>query len=170
MAAIFCHGGHDNLMENNIFVACKRAIGASPWNDKRWMAALRWKTYQTRLLKEVDITKPPYTTRYPELMEIDRWLAVGKGVPPEGNRVLRNIFISGEWLKIHWEASEALVDVRDNWLEGDPGFVDAGRPGKARFALRDDAPVLRFIGFQHLPLERIGMCEDEYRRSVHQQA
>ena len=41
-------------------------------------------------------------------------------------------------------------------------------PGMAhavpRFALRDDAPVLRTIGFQHLPTHRVGLCTDEYRR------
>ncbi|MDA0336985.1 MAG: hypothetical protein O2782_17610, partial [bacterium] len=79
-------------------------------------------------------------------------------------RVLRNIFVSGEWLKIHWEAPPELVDVRDNWLQGDPGFLVPECPEKARFALRDDAPVLRMIGFQHLPVQRIGLRRDEYHQ------
>ncbi len=162
--AAFIGGGRDCTIENNLFVDTHPAVqidgrGLSP--REVWQNMVN-QTMKERLLA-MDHHHPPYSVRYPELMEIDRWLAVGKGVPPEGNRVLRNIFVSGEWLKIHWEARPELVDVRDNWLEGDPGFVDAQHPEKARFALRDDAPVLRTIGFQHLPVERIGLRRDEYR-------
>ncbi|MCC6142978.1 MAG: right-handed parallel beta-helix repeat-containing protein, partial [Candidatus Hydrogenedentes bacterium] len=30
--AVFIHGGHDNLVTNNIFIDCSRAIGAAPWS------------------------------------------------------------------------------------------------------------------------------------------
>ena len=170
--AAFIGGGRDCVVENNLFIDTHPAVqidgrGLSPrdvWQD------MVNQTMRERLLA-MDHHNPPYATRYPELMDIDRWLAAGKGVPPEGNRVRRNIFVSGEWLKIHWEAREELVDVRDNWLSaepgvGDPGFVNPTRPEKAHFALRDDALVLRAIGFQHLPTHRIGLCVDEYRRQV----
>ena len=170
--AAFIGGGRDCTVENNLFIDTHPAVqidgrGLSPrqvWQD---MVNV---TMKERLLA-MHHHEPPYATRYPGLRQIDRWLAAGKGVPPEGNRVLRNIFVSGEWLKIHWEARAELVDVRDNWLcaepgAGDPGFVDPERPERARFALRDDAPVLRAIGFQHLPTQRIGLCTDEYRPKV----
>ena len=165
--AAFIGGGRDCTVENNLFIDTHPAVqidgrGLSP--SEVWQNMVN-ETMGARL-QEMDHHNPPYSTRYPQLMEIDRWLAAGKGVPPEGNRILRNIFLSGEWLKIHWEAREELVDVRDNWLEGDPGFIDPERPEKAHFALRDDAPVLRAIGFQHLPTDRIGLCRDEFRRQV----
>lgn len=165
--AAFIGGGRDCTIENNLFIDTQPAVqidgrGLSP--REVWQNMVN-QTMKERLLA-MDHHHPPYSTRYPQLMEIDRWLAVGKGVPPEGNRVLRNIFISGEWLKIHWEARTELVDVRANWLEGDPGFVDPDQPERAHFALRADAPVLRHIGFQHLPTERIGLCVDEYRKEV----
>jgi hypothetical protein len=163
--AAFIGGGRDCTVENNLFIDTHPAVqidgrGLSP--REVWQNMVN-QTMRERLLA-MDHHNPPYSTRYPELMEIDRWLAAGKGVPPEGNKVLRNIFVSGEWLKIHWEARAELVEVRDNWLEGDPGFVDPADPEKARFALRDDAPVLRVIGFQHLPTRRIGLCVDAFRR------
>ncbi|MBT3346095.1 MAG: right-handed parallel beta-helix repeat-containing protein [Gemmatimonadetes bacterium] len=162
--ATFIGGGRDCIVQNNLFIDTHPAVqidgrGLSP--SEVWQNMVNH-TMQERLL-EMDHHNPPYSTRYPQLMEIDRWLAAGKGVPPEGNRITGNIFISGQWLKVHWEAREELVDVRDNWLKGDPGFVNPQNPEKSRFALRHDAPVLRAIGFQHLPVERIGQVRDEYR-------
>src|SRR5207248_761374 len=68
---IFSHGGHDNRAENNIFIDCKRPLGSAPWDDARWKDAVAGGQdchWQEKLLKEVDITRPPYTTRYPELV------------------------------------------------------------------------------------------------------
>jgi hypothetical protein len=68
---IFSHGGHDIRAENNIFVDCKRALGSMPWNDDLWKASLagaQESYWPRKLLQDVDITKPPYTTRYPELL------------------------------------------------------------------------------------------------------
>ena len=68
---VFSHGGHDNRAENNIFVDCKRALGSAPWDDARWRDALKGGQdcfFIEKLRQEVDITKPPYTTHYPELV------------------------------------------------------------------------------------------------------
>ena len=68
---IFSHGGHDNRAENNLFIDCKRALGSAPWDDARWRDALQGGQdcfFVEKLQQEVDITKPPYTTRYPELI------------------------------------------------------------------------------------------------------
>ncbi|MBC8443303.1 right-handed parallel beta-helix repeat-containing protein [PVC group bacterium] len=118
MGAVFCHGGHDNLVVNNIFVECKRAIGASPWNDRRWMAQLRGKTYQTRLLEEVDITKPPFTTRYPQLVGFMEF----KPGTPRQNVAERNVMV------MCGEAVYGNYVQKDNYVtKTDPGFVDIDR-------------------------------------------
>jgi hypothetical protein len=47
------------------------ALGSVPWDDQRWKATLDGGhdcEFPPKLLKEVDITRPPYTTRYPELI------------------------------------------------------------------------------------------------------
>ena len=154
---VFSHGGHDNLSENNLFVECKRAMGSAPWNDKRWKEAIDggagcfWKE---RLLQDVDITKPPYTTRYPEL--------VGFMDPQPGqprfNRAVRNLLVmcaevsGGNW---QLKPDENLVTDRD------PGFVDAAR---GDFRLRPDAEVFsRLPGFQPLPIAKMGLYADELR-------
>ena len=66
---MFIHGGHDNIVENNIFIECTRALGHAPWDDQRWKDYVAADLWQERLLKEVDITKPPYIDRYPDLKD-----------------------------------------------------------------------------------------------------
>ncbi len=154
---VFSHGGHGNLAENNIFVECKRALGSAPWNDKRWQEALDGGAgcfWIPKLRQEVDITKPPYTTRYPEL--------VGFLNPPPGtprvNRAVRNLIVmcaqvsSGNW---QWTPEE-------NWVtDRDPGFVDTAH---GDFRLRPDSEVFRRLpGFKPIPFEQIGLVADELR-------
>jgi hypothetical protein len=147
---VFSHGGHDNKAENNVFIECQRALGSAPWDDARWKDALaggqdcQW---QTRLLEEVDITQPPYTTRYPEL--------VGFMHPQPGqlraNHAKNNVLVRCQQISSgNWQYAPAEI-----WTtEGDPGFVDAAHDN---FALRSDAEVFRRLpGFQPIPFDQIG--------------
>jgi hypothetical protein len=154
---VFSHGGHDNLSENNLFIECKRAMGSAPWNDARWKEAIDGGLgcfWTERLLQEVDITKPPYTTRYPEL--------VGFMDPQPGqariNRATRNLLaMCAEVSGGNWQLppGENLVTDRD------PGFVDAA---KGDFRLRPESEVFtRLPGFQPIPLERMGLYADALR-------
>lgn len=144
--AVFSHGGHDNCAENNIFIQCKRGLGSGPWDDQRWKDYLNAPLWQGRLLKEVDITKPPYTTRYPELAG---FMDPQPGIP-RVNQALRNLFVEcGEIKSGNWVADES------NWATDlDPGFVDLA---EGDFRLKPDAEVFRRIpGFQPVPVEKMG--------------
>ncbi len=148
---VFSHGGHDNTAENNIFVECQRALGSAPWDDARWKDAVNggqdcdWKR---RLLEEVDITQPPYTTRYPEL--------VGFMNPLPGqvraNHAKNNVLVRcAEVSSGNWEFAPDAIWVTD----GDPGFVDAAA---GNYLLRPDAPVFQHLpGFQPIPFDQIGV-------------
>ena len=151
---VFSHGGHDILAENNIFVECKRALGSSPWNDKRWKSYINAALWQERLLKEVDITKPPYTEHYPRL--------VGFMEPKKGDKrvsvAVRNLIVMGADVKSgNWQVSE-----EDNLItDKDPGFVDAA---KGDFRLRPDSEVFtKLPGFKPVPLEKMGLVTSELR-------
>ncbi len=157
--AVFSHGGHDNLAENNIFIDCPRALGSSPWDDARWRSRVLgsggegW-DWDNKLLREVDITQPPYTTRYPEL--------AGFMDPRPGqlrvNRAARNVFVRcGEAAGGNWQ-----VPAGDNWAtDHDPGFVDAAA---GDYRLKGDAEVFtRLPGFQAIPFEKIGLPENGRR-------
>ncbi|MCY2992550.1 MAG: right-handed parallel beta-helix repeat-containing protein [Planctomycetota bacterium] len=147
---VFSHGGHDNTAENNIFIECQRALGSAPWDDKRWKEAVdggQGCEWQTRLLKEVDITQPPYTTRYPDL--------AGFMTPQPGqvrvNHAKNNVLVRCE--QVHsgnWKYAPDEIWATD----GDPSFIDAVN---GNFLLRPDAEVFkRLPGFKPIPFDKIG--------------
>lgn len=149
--AIFSHGGHDNNVVNNIFVDCPRALGASPWPAAYWKKWLDEPLWRGALLKDVDITKPPYSERYPELagfMASDGQLRM--------NRSERNIAVRCDsFANGNWEMRDC-ASVTD-----DPGFADEK---KLDFRLSEDAPILKRIpGFRIIPFEKIGLYVDAFR-------
>jgi hypothetical protein len=144
---VFSHGGHGNVAENNIFIECKRALGSAPWNDKRWKDFVAAPLWQERLLKEVDITKPPYLDRYPAL--------AGFMEPQPGaardNSAVRNLFVKCADIKSgRWVTNET-----DYVTAEDPGFVNLAARD---FRLKPDSPVFaRIPGFQPVPVEQMGL-------------
>ena len=155
--AVFSHGGHDNVVENNIFVDCKLALGSAPWNDRRWNEYVAADLWQNKLREEVDITKQPYSERYPGLKG---FLEPTKA--RRENHARRNLVVDCETVK---SGNWALTD---NWVtEGDPGFVD-GTSGN--FALRDDSKVFQEIpGFKPIPFAQIGLYTSGLRPELPKQ-
>ena len=152
--AVFMHGGHDNLIDNNIFVNCKKAIGGVPWSEKMWKEWLDGALWQSKLLEEVDIRKAPYLERYPALqgfMESDKKLRL--------NQARRNLAVNCEGLVSgHFEVRDCVT------TNADPGFVNAEA---LNFTLRDDAEVLKHIpDFEQIPFERIGLYKDDLRTAL----
>ncbi len=157
--AAFIGGGRDCLVENNIFVDCPRAMHI----DAR---ALGWahahadgwiKEAQTKgTLSGIRYNQPPYSERWPRLVTI----LDHKPKAPEGNVVRRNIFFGGTWNDIN-SAAKPFVKLEDNLTDVDPRFVDYE---KQDFRLRDDSPAFR-VGFQRIPVEKIGLYEDPRRAS-----
>jgi hypothetical protein len=153
---VFNHGGHDILADNNIFIECKRPLGSSPWNNKRWRDAMNSKLYQDRLTKEVDIRKPPYTTHYPALLGyFDEKLE-----EPRVSTARRNLLLMcAEPKSGNWQLDES------NWItDEDPGFVDING---GDFNFKQDAAVFtRIPGFEPLPLAKMGLYVDRWRQQV----
>ena len=157
---VFCHGGYSNVVDNCIFVECRRPLGSSPWPQKRWAEFLQSPLEQGRLTKEVDIRQPPYTTRYPELVgyfdpqpDGIRWNAAFNNafvncpatLPGRKPGETRPGIISGRW---YTNATDVVFD-------HDPGFRDLH--GKD-FRLVPDAELYRKIpGFKPIPFEKIGL-------------
>lgn len=157
---VFSHGGHDITAENNVFIECKRPLGSAPWNFARWQAMIKSSLWQTRLLKEVNITQPPYTTRYLDFKDF-------MNPTPEQKRVSharRNLLlycadtISGNW---QFDSSNLVTDT-------DPGFVDLNA---GNFNFKPDAPIFKLIpGFQPIPCDKIGLYASPLRPVVPQKA
>ncbi|HUW61242.1 MAG TPA: right-handed parallel beta-helix repeat-containing protein [Candidatus Bathyarchaeia archaeon] len=147
--AVFSHGGHDNVVDNNIFIECKRALGHAPWDDQRWKDYVAAELWQEKLLKEVDITKPPYIDRYPDLKDFMTPQTCSR---PRVNYASRNIFVAcTSFYNGNWEIQDCLA------TNEDPGFVN---PAELNFQLRDDSPIFtRIPGFHNIPFKNIGPAD-----------
>jgi len=151
-------GGRDNTVENNIFVECEpsvhvdaRGLGwASFWFDGRDS------TLMDRL-KAVPYQLPPWSERYPELVNILN----DEPAVPKGNRIIRNISVGGRWIDLYDNLTDKIVTIRDNIVDGDAG-VEVTAKG---IRLRKDSPAFK-LGFQSIPLEKIGLYRDAYRKRL----
>ena len=148
---VFSHGGYGIRAENNVFVDCKRPLGSAPWDEAHWRDALKGGHecfFPDKLLKEVDITKPPYLTHYPELVN---YLDPPPGTP-RVNQARLNVFVrcqlppSGNW----------QLEPGANWsTDTDPGFVNLG---KGNYRLRRGAEAFKKLkGFAPVPFEQMGL-------------
>ncbi len=163
MYGIMLGGGRDFLVENNIFVNCRPAVapdarGVNP--NPVWQKMVN--EYMRTKLEEIRYHEPPYSERYPEIADIDRHYAIGKGVPPENNRLERNICYGGTWIKEGGPPGVITVALKDNLLDADPGFTD---PRFGIFTLSPDSPAWA-LGFKPIPMDRIGLIQDRYRTHV----
>ncbi len=173
--AAFLGGGRDHPVTNNIFVECDHAVeldGRGLDRSPVWRSMVD-DTMRRRL---ADVPAALYRERYPEMRSLDAYYgppggtpitgAAFQGVPPEGNLVARNVCV-GKWLKVGWNARPDMLRVENNLTDQDPRFV--GTPGPrarpADFALRPDSPAWR-VGFQAIPVERIGLQPDSIRQSL----
>ena len=80
------HGGHNNIIDDNVFIDCNYGISFSPWGQKRWTAFLAEDRIKRLMFTDVNIRTLPYTRRYPELTEL--------GTKPDINSIWRSTFIN----------------------------------------------------------------------------
>ncbi len=151
--AILIGGGRDNMLTNNLFLRCGRAFSIDA-RGLGWAKSVG--DFATKELIALNYQQPPWSVRYPELGKIldDQPLA------PKGNVVARSICWEGKW---GWTEPLALplVTFTDNLLDTDPRLVDAAH---GNFQLQDDSPAYK-LGFQRIPLEKIGVYASDERAS-----
>lgn len=148
--AVFIGGGRDNIVENNLFIDCEPAVHVDARGiDPRpvWQEMVN-KTMRERL-EAMNWLEPPYATRYPALKALQPYLEAGKGVPPEGNVIRRNISIRGRFLNLRPGAAPLL---ETNWIDAGAHLADESRRD---FRLLPDSPALA-EGFIPIPIEQIG--------------
>jgi hypothetical protein len=157
--AVMIGGGRDNTIENNLFVDCDAAVHVDG-RGEGWMKAEFHNPNGTIMtsLKEVPYKRPPYSVRYAHLADI---LDDEPGLP-KYNRILRNICAGPRWIIWLDGLNESKVEVRGNLTASDPGFVNRK---EADFRLRRSSPAFA-LGFKPIPINQIGLVEDEYRKSV----
>jgi hypothetical protein len=173
--AAFLGGGRDHQVVNNIFVDCNYAVeldgrGLDP--SPVWHGMVD-QTMRQRLA-EVPLTL--YRERYPALKTLDQYYgppggpaiegAAFKGVPPENNVVARNICV-GKWIKEYWHATPGMLALENNLTNAAPSFIrPPSDPAQAAdFALNRDSLAWK-LGFQPIPVEKIGLYRDELRAGL----
>jgi len=144
------HGGKDNIVDNNLFVDCKQAISFSPWGQKRWEQFLG-EPMAAGALKQVDITQPPYSTRYPELTALRE--------NADANHIWRNLAVRCGKFAVR---DRGVNDFTDNQVaSSNPGFANAA---KGDFHLKQSAAAA--IGFAPIPFDEIGLYRDDLRKRL----
>ena len=151
MRGAFIGGGRDNIVENNVFINAATSVHvdarctsqATVWHDM---------TFQTmrQRLEDMRYTEAPYIDRYPALWTLAPLMQAGRAVPPEGNRVKRNLVWGVSWLD--QQLAGASLDLSGNLPFAGVMQFDA----VARRLRVTDQQALDRIGFRAIPLDRIG--------------
>ncbi len=170
---IYSNAGHDITVRNNILI---EGYGPALTLKSMWYDFGQYQidyyfgensVYRTRLMESLDITKPPYSTTYPELVN---WLdLMDDGVTYVGMRPKNNLFENnviykyGETFRLVGE--HAQFDFKNNYITNqDPGFVNYETMD---FQLRDNSIVYKKIPeFQKIPFEEMGLYRDEFRTTL----
>ena len=166
--AAFIGGGRDCSVVNNIFVECKpalhvdaRALGWAHGHADGWIEEANEKG----TLSGIAYNKPPYSERYPALVGI----LEDEPKAPKGNIIERNVSYGGKWDGIY-DVARPYVFPKDNLADEEPGFATPDRlggnktPKAVDFTLKPDSKAFA-LGFKVIPLEKIGVYEDELRAS-----
>jgi len=166
--AAFIGGGRDCAVTNNLFVDCNpslhidaRALGWAHGHADMWIK----EGHEKGTLSGIRYKEPPYSERYPELVNI----LDEEPAAPRGNRVFCNVSFGGKWDGVRGSARKYQT-IENNHVDADPHLATPDRIGEGKqpravdFALKSDSPAWA-IGFKKLPLNRIGIYEDDQRAS-----
>ena len=162
--AVFIGGGDDNTATNNVFLDCRRAAHI----DNRGMGWMKKFTDDPNSsiqvgLRAMPIDSPLWKERYPTLSGIMQ----DEPNIPKRNVFARNVSAGGTWDDID-VATRKYQTVEDNLVfDDDKDWIrltkdENGRP--VRLDFKDPAAV-EAIGFEPLPLDKMGVQEDERRAS-----
>ncbi len=123
MGAICINNGKDTRIERNIFCECPRAVGVLLTTQESWQQAMgdvdpggdeMRASYRQRMYRDVDITRPPYATRYPELARLP--------LDASRNRIAYNVVDRCDAFVLGLERQDAEGN---RLVDADPGYRDA---------------------------------------------
>ncbi|MEO1297854.1 MAG: right-handed parallel beta-helix repeat-containing protein [Cyanobacteria bacterium J06636_16] len=155
-------GGRDMTVANNIFMNSRIGIFTDArglnWAADRMQPGGRWRMYEK--LEAVNHDQPPYVTRYPELAT----LLEGNPALPEGHRYERNIFsnVVRPFRERHMPEDQTELLTKAN------NITEATLPtDDLKKALESvESTYAANIGFEAIPIDRVGLQEDDYRSAA----
>ena len=150
-------GGHDNMVQNNLFIDCERGLHFDARGIARGYAT---NPTMIRRLQSVNPQQPPWSVRYPALAK----LLTGRRDLPTGDMMENNVLVDCKH-PLFLAKKEDLIysTVRDNLVltETEVGFADLA---KLDFRLRPDSAVFKKLAaFKPVPFEQIGLQRDADR-------
>ena len=152
----------DCRFENNIFVNCFPGISQGNRSDilEKDGKLNLWAYESLRSLKRVDFNQPPWSVRYPQLTGVMEKENRPLGWP-RNVTIARNVSVGGPFATF---AGGLLnyIKVENNMTEADPLFVN---PETNDFRLRPGSPAYDIAGIEPVPLDKIGLYNDELRAS-----
>ena len=156
--AAFVGGGHDNIVENNVFIDCDPSIHLDArgmnWARKSMQRGEKGKMYEK--LEAVNFNEPPYSIRYPSLAKMLDW---GDPCSPKGNVFRTNLSYGGNWKEIFDDVEQVVIE--NNYIEKEIPSNIKVEQGKL---YPENEQILKDIGFQRIPFDSIGLYIDEYRK------
>ena len=170
--AVFLGGGRDHQVTNNLFVDCDPAVQMDARGlDPSWRAGI-----DVRLRASLAaVPRPLYRERYPDMKTLDAYYGppegpaitgeAFKGIPPENNSLERNVCV-GKWVEVHWYATLEMLRQEKNLTDAASSLAKPpnDQSPATDFELKKDSPAWA-LGFQRIPLERIGLVKYETRMS-----
>lgn len=173
--AMFIGGGRDHRVENNLFVDCDPAVRMDGRGLDR-SAVWRDMVNVTMRQRLAEVPLDLYRARYPELKALDRYYGppnspaitgeAFKGIPPEGNVLARNVCV-GKWLEVGWHAKPEMLRIENNLTNAATSLARTitDQSTARDFVLKRDSAAFA-LGFQPIPVERIGLRDDALRQEL----
>lgn len=171
---LFANTGWDLVMKNNIIINPLSHSAVISAHYYTWAANTGNSMFgkegllRKRLEQEVDFKSPPYSTRYPDLLnylDVIKHNEEWKGMRSRGNLFSENVIVGGPDDPVHLMGGiHAQMKSENNWItKQDPGFENMIAEN---FSLRADSEVYRRLpGFKKIPFEKIGLYNDKFRKN-----
>jgi len=172
---LFTNSGWDLKMKNNIVVEPISHTAEVSAHYYTWYSGGGPSMFgengllRQRLLKNVAIDKPPYSERYPQLLNYLHPILEGKeweGMRARRNVLSGNLIVGGPEDPLHLMGGEhaQFESVNNYRTDSDPGFVDYEN---GNFNIKPDSEVFTMIpGFEAVPFDKMGLYIDEYRKFI----
>lgn len=171
---LFTNSGWDLKLYNNIIVEPLASIMQISAHYYTWAKGSGENMFgengllRKRLTENVNIYEPPYSEKYPELLEYLDPVEEGiwEGMISRRNELYRNLIVgAGNEILSLLGGEHANGTAFNNYqTDKDPGFVDYENEN---FNLKTNSKVYKKIeGFEPVPFDKMGLYEDEYRTII----
>ena len=172
---LYSNSGRDLTMKNNIVVNPQDfTVELSPhyftwYKGKAPEVFGKGKVFDMRLLKDINIKEPPYSERYPELVNYMDVIVEGvewEGMWTKRNVLSTNVIVGGnkDLIRIRQNGTGVFENVNNFQTTNDPGFVDLKG---GNLMLRQDAEVFKKLpDFKPVPFDKMGLYADEFRKEI----